>query len=102
MEKPGNVHIAKNIKVMEWLKAELVEQVGGLFKGLYSGKESYIVDSMASLIIAIYVLARRIGIPFHRLEKAVIEKIQDHKIEGHEIEEWYGDLSVLEQYMKNR
>lgn len=102
MEKPGNVHIAKNIKVMEWLKAEIVEQVGGLFKGLFKGNESYIIDSMASLLIAIYVLARRVGIPFHKLEKAVLDKLQEHQKEGHEIEEWYGDLSVLEQYMNKR
>ena len=87
---------------MEWLKAEIVEQVGGLFKGLFHGKESFILDSMASLIIAIYVLARRLGIPFHKLDKAVVEKLEDHQKQGHEIEEWYGDLSVLEQYMNKR
>lgn len=102
MEKPSNVHIAKNIKVMEWLRAEIVEQVANLFKGLFQGKESYIIDSMASLLIAVYVLARRIGIPFHKLDKAILEKLQNHQKEGHEIEEWYGDLSVLEQYMKKR
>lgn len=98
----SNIHVAKNIKVMEWLKAEIVEQVGGLFKGLFHGKESFILDSMASLIIAIYVLARRLGIPFHKLDKAVVEKLEDHQKQGHEIEEWYGDLSVLEQYMNKR
>ncbi len=102
MDKPGNVHIAKNIKVLEWLKAEIVEQVSALFKGLYHGKESYIVDSLASLLIAIYVLARRIGIPFHKIDKAVIVKLNEHKTQGHEIEEWYGDLTILEQYIKNK
>ncbi len=102
MDKPSNMHIAKNIKVMEWLKAEIVEQVGRLFKGLFHGKESYIIDSMVSLFIAIYVLARRVGIPFHKIDKAILEKLHNHQQEGHEIEEWYGDLSVLEQYMKKR
>ena len=102
MDKSGNVHIAKNVKVMEWLKTEIIEHVGSLFKGLYYGKETFIIDSMASLLIAIYVLARRVGIPFHKLEKAVMEKLQDHKRDGHEIEEWYGDLSILEQYMNKR
>lgn len=102
MDKPNNVHIAKSLKVIEWLKAEIIEQVAALFRGLYHGQESYIIDSLASLIIAIYVLARRVGIPFHKLEKAVLEKLQDHKKEGHEIEEWYGDLSVLEQYINKR
>jgi len=102
LDKQQNVHIAKNIKVMEWLKAEIIEQVGGLFKGLFHGKETFIIDSISSLIIAIYVLARRVGIPFHKLESAVLEKLQNHLEQGHEIEEWYGDLSVLEQYIKKR
>ncbi|OEF99688.1 hypothetical protein BHF71_07885 [Vulcanibacillus modesticaldus] len=85
---------------MEWLKTEIIEHVGVLFKGLYHGKESLIIDSMASLLIAIYVLARRIGIPFHKLDQAMMDKLQEHKREGHEIEKWYGDLSVLEQYIK--
>lgn len=102
MDKPGNMQIAKNFKVIEWLKAEIIEQVGGLFKGLFQGKEFHIIDSMASLLIGIYVLARRVGIPYHKLDKAVMEKLQDHQRDGHEIEEWYGDLSVLEQYMKKK
>lgn len=102
MEKPNNVQIAKNIKVMEWLKAEIIEQTGSMFKSLYLGKEAYVIDSMASLIIAIYVLARRVGIPFHKLEKAILDKLQRHQQDGHEIEEWYGDLSILEQYMNKR
>ncbi|KXG44771.1 hypothetical protein U473_12615 [Tepidibacillus decaturensis] len=96
------MHIAKNLKVMEWLKAEIIERVGGLFKGLFHGNESYIIDSMAGLLIAVYVLARRIGIPFHQIDSAVMEKLHNHQKEGHEIEEWYGDLSILEQYMKKR
>lgn len=100
LDKSNNVHIAKNIKVIEWLKAEILEQVSALFKGLYHGKESYIIDSLSSLIVSIYVLARRVGIPFHKIDKAVIDKINDNKAKGHEIEEWYGDLTVLEQYIK--
>lgn len=100
LDKSNNVHIAKNIKVIEWLKAEIVDQVGALFKGLYHGKETFIIDSLASLIISIYVLARRVGIPFHKIDKAVVDKISENKTQGHEIEEWYGDLSVLEQYVR--
>jgi len=102
LDKPSNVHIAKNIKVLEWLKAEIIEHVSALFKGLYHGKESHIVDSLASLLIAIYVLARRVGIPFHKIDKAVIDKLHEHKAQGHEIEDWYGDLTILEQYIKNK
>ncbi|TCS80795.1 MazG-like family protein [Tepidibacillus fermentans] len=97
-----NVQFAKHLKVMEWLKSEILEQVSGLFKGLLHGNEALILDSMASLLLAIYVLARRVGIPFHKLETAVKDKIQEHLKHGHEVEEWYGDLSLLEQYINKR
>jgi len=98
----NNFYVAKNLKVMEWLKAEIVEQVSKLFKSLISGKESHIIDSMASLVVSIYVLSRRIGVPFHQLDHAVQEKLHNHLNEGHEVEEWYGDLSLLQEYIKRR
>lgn len=97
-----NVQFAKHIKVMEWLKTEVIEQVSGLFKGLLHGNESLILDSMASLLLAIYVLARRVGIPFHKLEASVKDKVHEHLENGHEVEEWYGDLTLLDQYINKR
>ena len=98
----NNFYVAKNLKVLEWLKSEIVDQVAKLFKGLISGKESHIIDSMASLVVSIYVLARRLGIPFHQLDHTIEEKLQNHLTDGHEIEEWYGDLSMLQEYIKRR
>jgi len=103
MEKQDrNVQFAKHLKVMEWLKTEIIAQVSGLFKGLLHGNENLILDSMASLLLAVYVLARRIGIPFHKLESKVKEKINEQLQNGHEVEEWYGDLSLIEEYINKR
>jgi hypothetical protein len=48
------------------------------------------------------VLARRIGISFRELDQAVVSKLREHTREGHQLENWYGDLSSLEQHMNKR
>jgi hypothetical protein len=48
------------------------------------------------------VLARRIGFTFRELDQAVVQKLKEHTKEGHQLEQWYGDLSSLEEYMNKR
>jgi len=102
MEEKNRIEIAKGIKVIEWLKTELITQISSLFKGMLEGKEELIMDSLASLIVTIYVIARRMGFNFHRLEEAVKEKLAENKNNNHQLEEWYGDLSSLEQHWKTK
>lgn len=100
MDRPKQ--IAKNIKVLEWLKSEILDQVAGLFRQLMHGRYESALDSLASLIVAVFVLARRIGFSFRELENAVIRKLREHVRDGHQMEEWYGDLSALDEYMNKR
>lgn len=94
--------IAKRMKVIEWLKTELLDQVSSLFRALLNGTEDKIKDGLSSLIVSIYVLGRRLGLNYRNLDQAVIEKLQQHQKQGHQIEEWYGDLSELEDYINKR
>jgi hypothetical protein len=100
--KEKEVHIAKHVRVLEWLKSEIIDQVAVLFKGLYHTREQLIVDGIASLFVALYVLARRLGIPFQSLDQLALQKCREHRREGHQLEEWYGDLTALEHYLKER
>lgn len=103
MNRPQQeMDIAKRLKVLDWLKTELVEQVSRLFRGLHSGSEEKIKDSLASLIVTTYVMGRRLGLPFRTLDEAVIQKLKEHKEQGHQVEEWYGDLSALDDYLNKR
>ncbi|MCS1352671.1 MazG-like family protein [Mechercharimyces sp. CAU 1602] len=100
MSRPDrSVHIAKSVKVIDWLKTELIDQLANLFKGLHYANQTLIVDSLASLITAVYVLARRLGLSFRELDQAVVKNLQEHVEEGHQLEEWYQDLSHLEKYI---
>ncbi|GGE05929.1 hypothetical protein GCM10011571_03800 [Marinithermofilum abyssi] len=103
MSRPErNVQIAKSVKVIEWLKTELLDQIANLFKGLHHANQTLIADSLASLIIVTYVLARRVGLTFREVDQSVTRKLREHARGKHQLEDWYGDLSRLEEYINKR
>lgn len=94
--------IARNIHVIEWLKSELIEAVAALFKGLLKGSEEAILDCLASIVITVYILGRRLGINFGRIDLKIETKLRLSIEETHEVEKWYGDLSALNEYLDTK
>ncbi len=100
---PGdNEKIAKNLQMLEWLKGELVESVGKLFKAMVNGSEKLILDALSAILITVYLFARRLGIDFNSLESSCQQKIVEQIKQGHEAEIWHGDLHELLEYMKSK
>ncbi|GIP42518.1 hypothetical protein J45TS6_09770 [Paenibacillus sp. J45TS6] len=102
MSMPKELDVAKRAKVIEWLKTEMLDQVSRLFKALWEGSTARISDSLASLIMSSYILGRRLGISFKDMDDLLIEKLKKHKQEGHQLEDWYKDISALEDHMRKR
>lgn len=103
MSRPERgMQFAKNIRVIDWLKTEVLDQIANLFKGLHHANQNMIMDSLSSLLVTIYVLARRMGLPFRELDQAVTTKLREHVSDGHQLEQWYGDLSTLDEYLRKR
>ncbi|MHB1420377.1 MAG: MazG-like family protein [Bacillota bacterium] len=96
------IDITKGIKAIEWLKAELVGTLGSLFKALVRGSEDLVVDSLAGLIMNVFLLGKRMGISFARIDLQVENKVQQCLEEDHQVEKWYGDLSALLNYLEIR
>lgn len=94
-----NIDVAKNLRVIEWLKAELVESVAALFKSLLRAGDDAVSDALANIIISTYLLGRRVGISFAHLDMKVKGKLRLSIDETHEVERWYGDLSRLMEYL---
>jgi len=94
--------IAKNIKIVEWLKADLLTSLSALFKSMLRGSEDLILDALASLVITCYVLGRRLGISFPRLDLKIESKLRQGIDENHEVEKWYGDISNLLNYLVDK
>jgi len=97
-----DMDIAKNIRMIEWLKTELLDNVSGLFRAFLKGNEALLLDFLSNIVMFAYVLARRVGIDFHELDRSVQAKAERGVEVGHEVEEWYGDFSDLRDHLKKR
>jgi hypothetical protein len=90
--------IARNLRVVEWLKADLVASTAAVFRAMAGGSDDKLVDALAGVVITCYVLARRLGIGFSVLDLRVEAKLRQNIDDGHEVERWYGDLSSYLSY----
>ena len=102
--KETDIDITRNIKIIEWLKSQLLMDIAVLFKSLVIGvKEEVrdaIADSIANVIIVSYLLAKRLGITFNVIELKMEKKIRLGIIEEHDVEKYYGDLSELTRHLE--
>ena len=86
-----NSDITKNMKLIEWMKNEILMSVSELFNILFKG-----------VIMITYLLAKRLGISFNEIDYKIKEKISLGIKEDHSIEKWYGDLTNLKNHIENR
>ena len=83
--------ILRKMRLIEWLKAELITHVGQLYQAMAKNSEQ-----------ACYVLARRLGIAFDSLDREVLTKVEQNiKIE-HEVEKWFGDYSEYQHHLRRK
>mgnify|MGYP006324404775 CR=1 FL=1 len=94
--------VTRNVKIMEWMKTELLMSLGDLFNLILKGVkplDEALQDTLANIIMITYLLAKRLGISFTEIDYKVKEKIKLGINEGHSVERWYGDLSELKKHM---
>lgn len=98
----NSIDITKNIKIIEWLKSELLSSLASLFEILVKGikgRQDAIADILANIILVTYVLGRRLGINYTSLDMKIQDKIKLGVLEDHKVESWFGDLSSLKKHM---
>lgn len=100
MKKGKNIDIIKNVKMIEWLKCELLTSIAKLFellaKGVENAKED-ILDIISNIILVSYLLGKRLGLSYDMINLKIENKIKLGMIEEHKVEQWYGDLSDLKE-----
>lgn len=101
-ERNKEIDIATNIKIVEWLKTELLDSVAALFKSLIKSSNDATNDTLATIIIISYLLGRRVGVSFQSIDIALKNKLENSIYGAHEIEQWYGDLSELQNYLEKK
>lgn len=97
--------ITRNVKIIEWMKTEILMSVGDLFSLIFKGVkplDETLQDTLANIIMITYLLAKRLGISFKEIDYKIKEKIKIEIDENHSVERWYGDLSNLKKHMDNK
>ncbi|HZJ76513.1 MAG TPA: MazG-like family protein [Oscillospiraceae bacterium] len=98
-----SVDVGRNVKIIEFLKCELLNSVSAVFEAIYKGSkegQQMIIEGLANIILVTYSLAKRLGVDYSSIDKKVQEKARLHILEEHHLEKWYGDLSNLYQHLK--
>lgn len=97
--------ITKNVKIIEWIKNEILINVSNLFNLLFKGVkpiDNGFQNAIANIIMLSYLLGKRLGISFDEIDYKIKEKVKEGIKEEHSIETWFGDLSELEKHIDNR
>ena len=97
--------ITKNVKIIEWIKNEILISISNLFNLLFKGVkpiDNGLQNAIANIIMLSYLLGKRLGISFDEIDYTIKEKAKEGIKEEHSIETWFGDLSKLEEHIDNR
>ena len=105
MKFDRNSDVTKNVKIIEWMKKELILSVGDVFDLIFKGVkplDEALQDTLANIIMITYLLAKRLGISFSEIDYKIKEKIRIGIDQNHSVESWYGDFSNSKKHMENR
>lgn len=94
--------ILRKLRLIEFLKAELVTNVGQLYQAIARNGEQAISEGLASVVTSCYILARRLGIDFSAMDEAVAARVAHNIKREHEAEKLFGDFSEYQRYLRKR
>lgn len=97
-----DLDIAKNVKLIEWLKTELLDKVAGLFRGFQRGSETLLQDCLAEMVVLCYLLARRLGMRYSQFDDRILQKIRQDSGSGRDFDLWRADLAILEEHFQSK
>lgn len=93
------IDIANNIKAVELLKVEILQNITDLFGDISAEADSEtsqrIATDGARLICQTYLLCNRLGVGFDQLDDAMARMLRKGIEEEHLLERRFGDLHTL-------
>lgn len=99
------IDITRNIKLIEWLKSELLTDIANLFRVLVNGVHEEVHESasetLSNIILISYLLGKRLGISYNVIEMKIHNKVKLGLLENHDVERYYGDLSELSRHLES-
>jgi len=94
--------IAKNIKVIETLKCELLSDLSQLYTEMAMPENSEPQerdDILANIIMVTYILAKKLGVPYHTLDGKILNKLKVGIIQNGD-NEWYKEIASLSKHIE--
>lgn len=99
----NSINITKNVKVIEFLKCNLLTDLSSLFNKLYvndaDSSNFKIADVLASIISGCYILGRRLGISYETIDLKMKSSLKVGTLQQNELESEFGDLSGLARHL---
>lgn len=93
---PERFDIARNLKLLEGLKVQLLKVIAELFDGLYHGAEEHVLDALSAAVVILFSTASRVGLSIRNLDMAVEEKLRERvKNPGNSLREFEQELLVF-------
>ena len=96
------VDVAQNIKIIESLKCELLSDLSQLYTGM--SNPDYMEtqerdDILANMIMVTYMLAKKLGVPYHTLDLKILNKLKVGIIQNGD-NEWYKEIAGLSRHIE--
>lgn len=98
----SDLDITKNLKMVEWLKAELIQSVGTLFKSLLKASAETTADALAGVMILVYLLGSRVGVSFSDLDREVKHKLSQSLGAAPQGDGWHQDMNTLSEHWRHK
>lgn len=73
----NRIDVARNLKIIEGLKVQLLTVVAELYSGLYRGQEDSVVDALAAAVVILFSMADRLGVDIRRMDAAIEDILRD-------------------------
>ena len=101
--KPYESDMIRKIRLLEWLKAELVVGVGEVMRAIAGGVRVPMADALARVVVSCYVLGRHLGVGYDALDEAVSRRLEmPLGAREQEIEDRCGDYRALRRYRRSK
>lgn len=92
--------VVKGLKAIDELKVNLIQAQWLVQHGTLIGSEDEMIHGLADLVGMSYLLARRLGFDFSRLDRMLLQRLEGLKnTDEMKLENQWGDLSLLLSYL---
>lgn len=94
------VDVVKSLKAIEELKVEMLKAQWTFQQGTVNGSEPEMLQGLADVVALSYLLTRRLGFDFSKLDRTLLQRLEDWKTNDKiKLETQWGDLSLLISYL---